>query len=149
MDLSLILLLIGGLVVVSTAVGFLVKGLEGRVKKEDGLTRIDPRTLGEDISFGSIGTLLQFSSEFCTKCPGTRKYLAQVASAHPGVLHVDIDVTHRQDLTQQFNILQTPTTFILDESGAIAARIGGSPRPEAVTAGLEIAIKREHDSYVI
>ena len=149
MDLTLILLLIGGLIAVSTALGFIIKATEGRVKKQDGLTRIDPATLGEGIEFGKIGTLLQFSSEFCTKCPGTRKYLELVAAEHPGVNHVDIDVTNRQDLAQQFNILQTPTTFILDDSGAIAARIGGSPRPEAVTTGLEIAIKREHDSYVI
>lgn len=149
MDLTLILLLLGGLVVVSTALGLIIKTAEGRVKKEDGLTRIDPSTLGESIEFGKIGTLLQFSSEFCTKCPGTRKFLAQLAAEHPGVNHVDIDLTDRQDLAQQFNILQTPTTFILDESGAIAARIGGSPRPEAVTAGLKIAITREHDSYVI
>lgn len=149
MDLSLILLLIGGLVVVSTAIGFLVKASEGRAKKQDGLTRVNPANLGEGIQFGKIGTLLQFSSEFCTKCPGTRKYLAQVAAQYPGVAHVDVDLTHRQDLAQQFNILQTPTTFILDDSGAIAARIGGSPRPEAVISALEIAIKREHDSYVI
>lgn len=149
MDLSLVLLLIGGLIVVSTALGFVLKATEGRAKKQDGLTRVDPGSLGEGIQFGKIGTLLQFSSEFCTKCPGTRKYLSQVASQYPGVTHLDIDLTHRQDLAQQFNILQTPTTFILDESGAIAARIGGSPRPEAVISALEIAIKREHDSYVI
>lgn len=149
MDLSLILLLIGGLVVVSTALGLFIKAAEGRVKKQDGLTRVDPASLGDGIQFGKIGTLLQFSSEFCTKCPGTRKYLAQVAAEHPGVAHVDVDLTNRQDLAQRFNILQTPTTFILDDSGAIAVRIGGSPRPEAVQAGLEIAIKREHDSYVI
>jgi thiol-disulfide isomerase/thioredoxin len=149
MDLSLVLLLIGGLIVVSTALGFVLKATEGRAKKQDGLTRVDAGSLGEGIQFGKIGTLLQFSSEFCTKCPGTRKYLSQVASQYPGVTHLDIDLTHRQDLAQQFNILQTPTTFILDESGAIAARIGGSPRPEAVISALEIAIKREHDSYVI
>ena len=149
MDLSLILLLLGGLIVVSTAMGLIIKAAEGRVKKEDGLTRVDPAILGEGIEFGKTGTLLQFSSEFCTKCPGTRKYLAQVASEHVGVKHVDVDLTNRQDLAQQFNILQTPTTFILDDSGAIAARIGGSPRPEAVITGLDIAIKREHDSYVI
>lgn len=149
MDLSLILLLLGGLIVVSTALGLLIKAAEGRVKKQDGLTRVEPALLGEGIQFGKIGTLLQFSSEFCTKCPGTRKYLAQVAAEHRGVAHVDVDLTNRQDLAQKFNILQTPTTFILDDSGAIAVRIGGSPRPEAVLAGLEIAIKREHDSYVI
>lgn len=149
MDLSLILLLLGGLIVVSTALGLIIKAAEGRVKKQDGLIRVDPVSLGEGIQFGKIGTLLQFSSEFCTKCPGTRKYLSQVAAEHLGVAHVDVDITNRQDLAQQFNILQTPTTFILDDSGAIAVRIGGSPRPEAVLAGLEIAIKREHDSYVI
>jgi thiol-disulfide isomerase/thioredoxin len=149
MELSLILLLLGGLTVVSTALGLIITAAEGRVKKQDGLTRVDPSTLGDGVQFGTIGTLLQFSSEFCTKCPGTRKYLEQVATDHPGVKHVDVDLTNRQDLAQQFNILQTPTTFILDDSGAIAVRIGGSPRPEAVLAGLEIAIKREHDSYVI
>ena len=149
MDLSLILLLLGALIVVSTALGFIIKAAEGRVKKQDGLTRIDPAILGEGIEFGKIGTLLQFSTEFCTKCPGTRNYLERVATEHPGVNHVEVDLTNRQDLAQQFNILQTPTTFILDDSGAVAARIGGTPRPEAVTTGLEIAIKREHDSYVI
>ncbi|MBU6264856.1 MAG: hypothetical protein KGM14_01510, partial [Actinomycetales bacterium] len=68
MDLSLVLLLLGGLIVVSTALGLMIKAAEGRVKKQDGLTRIDPSTLGEGIEFGKIGTLLQFSSEFCTKC---------------------------------------------------------------------------------
>lgn len=149
MDLSLILLLLGGLVVVSTAIGLVLKAAEGRVKKEDGLIRVDPAILGEGVELGKIGTLLQFSSEFCTKCPGTRKFLEKVASEHPGVAHLDVDLTHRQDLAQQFNILQTPTTFVLDDSGAIAARIGGTPRPDAVVTALEIAIKREHDSYVI
>lgn len=149
MDLSLILLIVGGLVVLSTLMGILVKSLEGRVKTEDGLTRISIEDLGGDIALGSTGTLVQFSSEFCTKCPGTKKYLSQVASRYVGVEHVEVDLTHRPDIAQRFNILQTPTTFVLDESGALAARIGGTPRPDALTTALEIALKKEHDSYVI
>ncbi len=149
MDLSLILLILGGLIVVSSVLGFALRASEGRLKREDGLTRIAPSVLGEDVQLGITGTLLQFSSEFCTKCPGTRRYLEKVAEEYVGVEHVDVDLTHRPDLAQQFNILQTPTTFVLDDSGAVAARIGGAPRPDALIAALEIALKKEHDSYVI
>lgn len=149
MDLSIVLLILGGLVLLSTVIGLALKSAEGRIKKSDGLTRIDPQELGDDIHFGSTATLLQFSSEFCTKCPGTRKYLSEEARLHPGVRHVDVDITNRPELSQKYNILQTPTTFILDDSGALAARIGGSPRPDAVKTALEIALRRDHDSYII
>lgn len=149
MDLGTVLLILGGLVLVSTVIGVAVKATEGRVKKVNKLTQLTTEELGENLTFGSGATLLQFSTEFCTKCPGTRTYLSNVASQHPGVSHVDVDITHRPDIAQKYNILQTPTTFILDDHGILAARIGGSPRPEAVSAGLEIALRRDHDSYVI
>jgi hypothetical protein len=53
------------------------------------------------------------------------------------------------EIAQKYNILQTPTTFVLDDVGAVAARIGGSPRPDALTTALQIALRREHDSYII
>lgn len=149
MDLSLVLLILGGLVLLSTVIGLAVKTAEGRIKKSDGLTTIQAQELGESIQLGQTATLLQFSSEFCTKCPGTRKFLAEEAKLHPGVKHLDIDITNRPDLSQKYNILQTPTTFILDDSGTVAARIGGSPRPDAVKTALEIALRRDHDNYII
>lgn len=149
MDLSLIILLIGGLVVVSTAVGLLTKRAEGRVKTTSIHTQISPEDFDDTFVLGAHATLLQFSTEFCTKCPGTRKYLAQVANSAPGVAHIDVDITHRQDLAQKFKIMQTPTTFILDASGVVAGRIGGSPRPDAVATALDIALRRDHDNYVI
>ncbi len=149
MDLGSVLLLLGGLILLSTVIGLAVKAAEGRVKKVTRLTTLTSSELGEDVRFGQAATLLQFSTEFCTKCPATRKYLSTEAHKHPGVAHVDVDITHRPEIAQKFNILQTPTTFILDDHGNLAARIGGSPRPEAVRTGLEIALRREHDSYVI
>ena len=119
------------------------------MKRADGLTRVDRYELGQSIHFGPNATLLQFSTEFCTKCPGTRAFLGGVAEKNVGVAHIDVDITNRQDLAQKFNIMQTPTTFILDDSGAIAGRIGGAPRPEAVNRALEIALRRDHDSYAI
>lgn len=149
MDLSLIILLIGGLVLISTIAGLLVKRAEGRVKTSQVFSQIDSSQLGENITFGDHATLLQFSTEFCTKCPGTRKYLSTVAAEKSGVRHIEVDITNRQDLAQQFKIMQTPTTFILDSSGVVAGRIGGSPRPDAVATALDIALRRDHDNYVI
>jgi hypothetical protein len=63
--------------------------------------------------------------------------LGQIAETTEGVNHVDFDLTHRPDIAAQFNVLQTPTTLILDRTGVIRARIGGAPRPADVRAALE------------
>jgi thiol-disulfide isomerase/thioredoxin len=149
MDFAIIVLIIGGLVVLSTAVGFVITSREGRLTRPTGITVIDHKDLPGASAFGKRATLLQFSSEFCTKCPATRVLLSRIASETPGVEHVDIDLTHSPEIAQKYNILQTPTTFVLDDVGAVAARIGGSPRPDALKTALQIALRREHDSYII
>jgi thiol-disulfide isomerase/thioredoxin len=149
MDVLTAVIVLAALVAISTAIGLLARAREGRVVTADGLTRLTPAELGPDIVLGEFATLVQFSTEFCTKCPATRVLLARVAGQHQGVVHVDVDVTHRQDLTQRFNIMQTPTTLVLDDSGALAARIGGAPKPDAVTTALGIALRRDHGHYII
>jgi thioredoxin-like negative regulator of GroEL len=67
----------------------------------------------------------------------TRRVLSQIAESTDGVSHIDLDLTHRPDIAAQFNVLQTPTTLILDATGQIRARIGGAPRPTDVRAALE------------
>ena len=149
MDVLTVVIVLAALVAISTAIGLLARSREGRVVEVDGLTRLTAADLGPDVAYGEFATLVQFSTDFCTKCPATRVLLARVAGEHPGVVHIDVDVTNRQDLTQRFNIMQTPTTLVLDDSGAIAARIGGAPKPDAVETALGIALRRDHGHYVI
>jgi thiol-disulfide isomerase/thioredoxin len=82
-------------------------------------------------------TLLQFSTEVCAPCVPTRRVLGQIAASTDGVNHVDFDLTHRPDVAAKFNVLQTPTTLILDRAGVIRARIGGAPRQSDVRAALD------------
>jgi hypothetical protein len=63
--------------------------------------------------------------------------LQRQASARDGVVHLDVDLTHRPELARRFNILQTPTTFVLDGAGMIRARIGGAPRPTELASALD------------
>lgn len=149
MNPAVVVVVLVALVGVSTAIGLATRAREGRVREVHRFRKVTPEELDLTTRFGSFATLVQFSSEFCTKCPATRDLLEKTAQAQRGVKHVDIDITHRPDIANSFNILQTPTTLVLDETGAIAARIGGAPRPDAITEALNIALRRDHELYVI
>lgn len=98
---------------------------------------ITPTDVATQAPFGTHATLLQFSTELCARCPGTRKLLADVADSHPGVTHLDVDLTHRADLANRFSILQTPTTLILDGRGRVSARVGGVPNHARISQHLD------------
>lgn len=87
--------------------------------------------------FGKSTTLLQFSSEVCSACRATAKLYEQLEQTTDGLLHIEVDVTRRIDLANKYNILQTPTTLILDSKGRVKSRIGGAPKPNHVQAELE------------
>lgn len=120
------------LVAFATGVGFAHRALTGRARQ---ITRtID---LPAEVVLGSDATLLQFSTEVCSPCRATHTVLDRLASERDGLTHVDLDITHRGDLASKYNILQTPTTLILDASGTVRARIGGAARRETVLAELD------------
>lgn len=126
--------ILAGLVALATGLGLLWKTQNGRVRSGNGET-----ISAADVpaSLGARATLLQFSSEVCAPCVATHRVLDDVASTSPGVAHVDVDIARRPDLASRFNILQTPTTLVLDESGHVRARIGGAARPDTVRAELD------------
>ncbi|NEM90355.1 TlpA family protein disulfide reductase [Galbitalea soli] len=121
-----------GLVALATGLGLVWQRGSGRVREADA-TRVTLPELPED---GQV-TLLQFSTEFCSTCGPTRRVLGDLAGQLEGVRHVDVDLTHRPELAARFNILQTPTTLILDGAGVIRGRIGGAPRRDDVRTAVE------------
>lgn len=54
------------------------------------------------------------------------------ASDQAGLRHVEVDLTHRPDLSARYKVLQTPTTFLIDGSGAVRARFHGVPHRQAL-----------------
>jgi thiol-disulfide isomerase/thioredoxin len=89
-----------------------------------------------DHELGERATLLQFSSAFCAPCRATRRVLADVAQAVPGVVHVEVDAEHHLDLVRTLGILRTPTTLILDARGQEVSRAAGAPKKDEVLATL-------------
>jgi thiol-disulfide isomerase/thioredoxin len=127
-----------GLVALATVIGLIWRARTGRVRGiAKGETVIRLSELSEDALGGSGATLLQFSTEVCAPCVRTHAILGALAAETPRVSHVDVDVTRRPDIASRFNLLQSPTTFILDGRGVVRARIGGAPRKAEVAAELQ------------
>ena len=137
MNALLVIAALGGLVALATVLGLVWRSAQGRVRHTDGRTVVRASDLPGVTRLARGATLLQFSTEVCAPCRATRVVLGDVASRRTGVEHVDLDLTHRPDLASRFNILQTPTTFILDRRGVVRARIGGAPRRDALTLELD------------
>jgi thiol-disulfide isomerase/thioredoxin len=136
------LVVLGALVAGSTALGLVYRALNGRIRRASGRDVVRAKEIGVT-ALGSQATLLQFSTEVCAPCRTTNRVLTVLASEHSessiegAVKHVDLDLTKRPDLASRFGVMQTPTTLILDGKGAVRARIGGAPKPEAVRLELK------------
>lgn len=135
MDVTFALLAVGALVVLSTIGGLIYRRRQGRARIVDSPDIVDPALLGAD-RLGSDATLVQFSTEICSRCPGVRRVLSGIAASREGVRYVDVDLTHRPDLAQHFRVLQIPTTLVLDRRGAIRTRFGGTLERSAVETEL-------------
>ena len=85
---------------------------------------------------GERATLLQFSSAFCAPCRATRRVLAQVALAVPGVSHVEVDAELHLDLVRRLGVDRTPTTIVLDGAGREVRRATGQPTTAQVLQAL-------------
>ena len=137
-----------GLLVLATAIGLAWRSRTGRLREtsvpatgsETDAAALDLRPT----ALGSAATLVQFSTEYCSRCPSTARQLSGVAAGYTGVRHVEVDLTHRADLADRFHVLQTPTTLILDARGRATARIGGVPRLDAVRDHLDRLTRRTH-----
>ncbi|NQX12973.1 thioredoxin family protein [Microbacteriaceae bacterium VKM Ac-2855] len=139
---------LAALLVLASVLGVLAQRRNGRVRRS-GVLRVRSHELtaedGVEPRFGRSATLVQFSTEFCARCPATRRLLGELADARSGVAHVDVDITRRKDIADRFGITQTPTILLLDATGITRARIGGAPQRAVVTAELDRLIGSHHD----
>jgi len=123
----LVVIVLAALVTVATALGLLWRASQGRISRPTGQV--------DDVELGGRATLLQLSSEFCAPCRSTARVLAELGG--DDIRHIEVDIVDRPDLVSRFNVLQTPTTLILDANGTVRARIGGAVRREHVIAELD------------
>ena len=132
------LLAIFALVALATLFGLIWQASTGRAKRIKDGRQIDLVEIGATknglpvTKFGERVTFLQFSSEFCSQCAQTARLFHDLEAQHDDILHIEVDITNRLDLANKFNILQTPTTLVLDKNGVVTSRIGGAAKPQTI-----------------
>jgi thiol-disulfide isomerase/thioredoxin len=138
MNLSIQITVVLGLLALATVVGLIWKAKTGTAKKITKGEVIDLKEIaavkdGQPVTqFGERVTFLQFSSEVCSQCAQTARLFHELEAQHDDVLHIEVDITNRLDLANKFNILQTPTTLVLDKDGVVTSRIGGAAKPQTI-----------------
>ncbi|MRX42617.1 thioredoxin family protein [Agromyces kandeliae] len=160
MDLAPALVVGLGLPAVALLVGLAWRARDGRVRRirgrgdvpaaaasaiHPGATASAPEAERLGLAGDALGagaTLVQFSTEFCSRCPGTARVLAELASEYGDVRHVDIDLTHRGDLADAFRVTQTPTVLVLGADGRATARVAGVPRIDELRDELDTTTGR-------
>ncbi|WP_417508482.1 TlpA family protein disulfide reductase [Microbacterium sp.] len=132
MPVSTALLIAGAVMAVALAVGLIARAQDGR-RRSGGAVRVSDEDLPNGRRTGI--TLVQFSTELCARCPQVRRLLGEIASAN-GIARAEIDLTRSSDLAAKYHVLQTPTTFLIDASGKVAARWGGVPDHGSITEAI-------------
>ena len=133
MTLPIALVLAAALLAATVLAGVLLRRRDGRSVSVRGDRQVDPVDLMHML--GTRATLVQFSTEFCARCPQVRRMLGSVAAERPGVVHAEVDLTSRSDLATRYKVLSTPTTLVVDADGRIRSRFTGVPtRADVLTA---------------
>ena len=133
---------LGAVVVASLCFGLVWQRRNGRLRgSANGAVALSPEMLAAlGVPRGERATLVQFTSAFCAPCRATRRILGDVAEMVPGVAYGEIDAESNLDLVRRFNVLRTPTVFVLDADGRLVRRASGQPRNADVIAALGMLV---------
>lgn len=139
-----------GLPLVATALGLLARARAGRVRRSPAATTANSDSVSDaaalGLARGALGAdviLVQFSTAYCSRCPGTARALGELAAGHDAdVRHVEIDLTDDAALAGRFDVRQTPTVLVLDATGRTAGRIAGVPRTDELRSLIDDLTRR-------
>ncbi|MDE0546513.1 thioredoxin family protein [Microbacterium sp. C7(2022)] len=137
--------LIAALVLIATAAGVATRVTSGR-KRRVAVGDVTADDVGVH-ALAPVATVVQFSTEFCSRCPGVKRVLTGAFSDERGIVYTDVDLTHRPDLASRLRVLQTPTVLVVDALGRVVSRYAGTVPVESVRA--DIAELRKADDVAL
>ncbi|MHA7142353.1 thioredoxin family protein [Arthrobacter sp. Sr33] len=86
---------------------------------------------------GERATVVQFSTAYCSRCPGVRRALTNTVRDYDGVVYTDVDLTHRPHLASRLKVMQTPTVLVVNPNGDVAARYAGAVSVASIRAEID------------
>ncbi len=133
MPLPQALAIVAGVVALAVGLGLVWKRSQGRARAIESAP-LGPAEVGA-ARFGDGLTLLLLTTRTCGRCPAARRVLD--AALRDDDLRIDVDLERHPAIAERFDVLQTPTTIVLDRAGAPRARIAGVPEPAPLRLQLD------------
>jgi len=119
------LLLLGLILLISTAIGFYYRSKNGVIRKKRRLHISEAEFAGR---YGSRVTILQFSTTFCSQCRAAKSLISDVVKDEKDISYLEIDAESNLALVRKVDVRSTPTTIFLDKDGYEIARATGAPK---------------------
>ena len=119
------LLLLGLILLISTAIGFYYRSKNGVIRKKRRLHISEAEFAG---SYGKRVTILQFSTTFCSQCRAAKSLISDVVKDEKDISYLEIDAESNLALVRKVDVRSTPTTIFLDKAGYEIARATGAPK---------------------
>ncbi len=106
----------------------------GKVKSKVRLS-ISESELG--VELGKLGTVVVFTTTFCSECRTTKAIVKDVVKGYIEVTYVEVDAESNLDLVRRVDVRSTPTTIFLNSKGFEIARAKGAPKRDQLIKAIK------------
>ena len=106
----------------------------GKIKSKVRLS-ISESELG--VELGKLGTVVVFTTTFCSECRTTKAIVKDVVKGYKEVTYVEVDAESNLDLVRRVDVRSTPTTIFLNSKGFEIARAKGAPKRDQLIKAIK------------
>ncbi|MEY4379985.1 MAG: hypothetical protein RLZZ378_388 [Actinomycetota bacterium] len=124
------------------AVGYLLqknRGVFRKLNPKDSQSEFNKLLAVEEL--GTVGTLVQFSTAFCSSCRSNKLMLNELVKKYPGMKFKELDAESNLAAINKLNVTATPTVFLLNETGKSVGKFSGPIKKEQAKLAVESLIQ--------
>ena len=124
------------------AVGYLLqknRGVFRKLNPKDSQTEFNKLLEVEEL--GTVETLVQFSTAFCSSCRSNKLMLNELVKKYPGMKFKELDAESNLAAINKLNVTATPTVFLLDKTGKSVGKFSGPIKKDQAKLAVESLIQ--------
>ena len=124
------------------AVGYLLQKNRGVFRKLNSkVSQTEFNKLLEVEELGTVGTLVQFSTAFCSSCRSNKLMLNELVKKYPGMKFKELDAESNLTAINKLNVTATPTVFLLNKTGKSVGKFSGPIKKDQAKLAVESLIQ--------
>ena len=124
------------------AVGYLLqknRGVFRKLNPKESQSEFNKLLQVEDL--GTVGTLVQFSTAFCSSCRSNKLMLNELVKKYPGMKFKELDAESNLAAINKLNVTATPTVFLLNKTGKSVGKFSGPIKKDQAKLAVESLIQ--------